>query len=150
MQNLCRVSLGNTEIKNDDSASWVTRSGENVEVLLWNYTPLKQDEGDKAFYRKLHVPAPVVPADLRLRGLAVGKYMLKIYRTGYQRNDAYSAYLAMGTPKDLDATQLRELQRAVQNTPEYAAEVIMHSGGTFQRQIEMRENDVVLVSIEKE
>jgi xylan 1,4-beta-xylosidase len=142
--------LGNTEIKNDDSASWVTRSGENVEVLLWNYTPLKQDEGDKAFYRKLHVPAPVVPADLRLRGLAVGKYMLKIYRTGYQRNDAYSAYLAMGTPKDLDATQLRELQRAVQNTPEYAAEVIMHSGGTFQRQIEMRENDVVLVSIEKE
>ena len=88
--------LGPTELANDDTSSWITRRGDDVQALLWQYTPLFQKEGDKAFYRRLHSAPQAASVELDVGHVAPGRYRLQIFRTGYQANDAYSAYIEMG------------------------------------------------------
>ncbi len=127
--------LGDTELVNQDSASWLTRNGKNVEALIWNFTPLKQNEGNKAFYRKLHPAAEVAPVALRV--------------TGYKANDAYSSYIEIGLPKDLNAGQLSKLKASTSDRPESEGDVTVDAKGLVDLRVSLRENDVVLVSVEK-
>ncbi len=141
--------LGDTELVNQDSASWLTRNGKNVEALIWNFTPLKQNEGNKAFYRKLHPAAEVAPVALRVSGMAAGRYRVKVYRTGYKANDAYSSYIEIGLPKDLNAGQLSKLKASTSDRPESEGDVTVDAKGLVDLRVSLRENDVVLVSVEK-
>jgi xylan 1,4-beta-xylosidase len=139
--------LGDVELVNRDPASWLTTKGRNVEALLWDFTSLKQDEGNKGFYRRLHPAAEAAPVDLRLRGLAPGRYVLKVYRTGYRKNDAYSTYIDMGLPTNLSPGQKQQLQALVKDEPESTTDVTVSADGSFERTISMRQNDVVFVSL---
>jgi hypothetical protein len=47
---------------------------------------------------------------LRLGSLEAGSYRLNVHRTGFRANDAYSAYIDMGAPKDLSSTQLGQIE----------------------------------------
>ena len=53
---------------------------------------------------------PAQPLQLQVTHLArnVG-YPLQIYRTGYHANDAYTAYLEMGSPKEPTVAQVAHL-----------------------------------------
>ena len=53
-------------------------------------------------------------------------YRLEVHRTGYHANDAYSAYIEMGSPKDLSATQLAHLNELTRDLPEIRQ--VMQSG----------------------
>jgi xylan 1,4-beta-xylosidase len=141
--------LGAAELDGGDSASYVTKTGKGVRVLVWNETPLKQTEGNKAFYRKLHPAAEVAPVELRLSGLAAGKYRVTLHRTGYRANDAYSRYIEMGLPKDLSAEQLAELKATVTDKAESEREVVVGKDGAAKVSVTMRENDLVLVVVER-
>jgi len=142
--------LGPTQLKSADAESWITRKGNDVQTLVWSYAPLPQSEGNKAFYRKLHPAQPVAPVDLKLSGLAPGRYRLTVRRTGYQHNDAYSAWIDMGLPKDLTPAQLIALNHLVEDVPESSVEVTVDSSGCFEHRFDMRQNDIVLVSMERE
>jgi xylan 1,4-beta-xylosidase len=65
----------------------------------------------------------------------------------YHANDAYTAYLEMGSPKDLIAEQIRHLNELNQDSPE--SDEIVHSGpdGTLQIAVLMNSNDIVLVKL---
>jgi xylan 1,4-beta-xylosidase len=78
-----------------------------------------------------------------------GKYVLEIHRTGYEANDAYSAYIDMGMPKDLTPAQLRALLDRVADKPESTQTVVVSENGALNRVIPMRENDVVYVALKK-
>ena len=67
---------------------------------------------------------------------------------GFKANDAHTRYLEMGSPKDLSAAQLAELQGLTRDVPEQAATVQIGTNGRHAMTVKMRTNDVVLVSLE--
>jgi xylan 1,4-beta-xylosidase len=87
------------------------------------------------------------PAALRLRHLKPGRYYLRVYRTGYRANDAYSAYLDMGAPKTLTPDQVGRLQALTRDLPETERMVTVGRKGAFDFSVPMRANDVVLVTL---
>ncbi len=141
--------LGPVELVNRDASSWITRKGKDVEALMWNFTPLQQKEGNKAFYRELHPPAQLAPIDLKLSHLTPGTYTLTVYRTGYKANDAYSTYIEIGLPKDLNHAQIEQLKSLAQDAPESVVKVTVGADGVLERQFPMRENDALFVSLER-
>ena len=47
-----------------------------------------------------------------------GGYQLRVFRTGFRANDAYSAYIDLGHPKDLTPAQLEQLSLLTRDLPE--------------------------------
>ncbi len=142
--------LGPMRLKNDDAESWITRSGDNIQALIWNYARLAQSEGDKAFYRKLHPAQPVTPVQLELSGLRPGRYRVSVHRTGYRHNDAYSAWIDMGLPKDLTPDQAKILNGLTKDAAESSIEVVVDASGRLNRRLPMYQNDLILVAVERE
>ena len=44
-------------------------------------------------------------------------YRLQVRRTGFRANDAYTAYLEMGSPKKLTPVQIKHLSNLTKDTP---------------------------------
>ena len=141
--------LGPQELRNSDSESWLTRDGGNFAGLIWNYTTPDQKESNRPYYRKLHPATPLAPIDLKVTSLLPGTYRLSLHRTGFKANDAYSQYIAWGLPKDLTPAQIAELQRLSADKPETEAVVKVGADGVFHREISLRTNDVILVSLNR-
>jgi len=76
-----------------------------------------------------------------------GEYQLAIYRTGFEANDAYTAYLRMGSPTTLNADQLRLLKQLTEDRPEIRS-LHVDKSGTANVPLAMRQNDIVLIEIE--
>jgi xylan 1,4-beta-xylosidase len=65
-----------------------------VRAIFWDYSPisLAPDSFDKGFYKN-ELPAKLAaPVTLTLIHLRSGFCRLAVYRTGYEQNDAYTAY----------------------------------------------------------
>jgi xylan 1,4-beta-xylosidase len=73
---------------------------------------------------------------------------VQVRRTGHKTNDAYTAYLEMGAPKDLSAEQLAKLQSLTQDRPETEELVKVGKDGKLKWTLPMRSNDIVLVTLE--
>jgi xylan 1,4-beta-xylosidase len=76
-------------------------------------------------------------------------YRLEVHRTGFHANDAYSAYIEMGSPKDLSAKQIAQLNVLTRDTPETDKIVRSGADGTAEMTIPMNSNDIVLVKVER-
>jgi xylan 1,4-beta-xylosidase len=74
-------------------------------------------------------------------------YRLQIHRTGFRANDAYSAYIEMGAPKDLDPVQLAKLNALTADRPEDDKTVRSGKDGSLEVNLPMRSNDIVLVTL---
>jgi xylan 1,4-beta-xylosidase len=74
-------------------------------------------------------------------------YKLEVHRTGFHANDAYSAYIEMGSPKDLSAAQIAQLNESTRDLPETDKTMRSVSDGTIEFSIPMNSNDVVLVKV---
>ena len=83
---------------------------------------------------------------MRLTGLKPGSYRLRVRRTGYRANDAYSAYLDMGSPKTLTLDQLRQLEALTRDQPEI--DKMIKTRGVSVIDLPMRANDIVLVELD--
>jgi xylan 1,4-beta-xylosidase len=141
--------LGPDELENADSSSWLTRDGGNFSALLWGLHLIKQSAGDKEVYRKKHPPAKQADVQLRLTGMPPGKYRLEIRRTGYEANDAYSAYLDMGMPKDPTPAQFETLFQKASDSLETSEVIEVTKDGHLDRSLPIRENDTVYVSLKR-
>ena len=75
-------------------------------------------------------------------------YRVTIHRTGYHANDAYSAYIELGSPKDLTAEQIAHLNELTRDLPEADKTANSDPGGTVDLSIPMNSNDIVLVKLE--
>jgi xylan 1,4-beta-xylosidase len=140
--------LGASELKTADTQSHVTWNDNVLKALVWDFVQPRQDKSNRSFYTK------VLPSQLDglvmldLEHIPPGKYQAAIYRTGYDANDAYTAYLRMGAPKSLTPDQLRQLQAATMDKPDIHA-VMVHENGKATVSFSMRTNDVVLVEIKR-
>lgn len=138
--------LGTTELKTSDAQSHVTWDGGVLKALVWDFVQPEQDKSNRPFYTRLLPSQPRPPLSLALEHMQPGKWQAVIYRTGYDANDAYSAYLRMGSPQELTADQLRQLQTITADRAEvHMLSVDAHGSATLS--IPMRSNDIVLVEI---
>ena len=83
-----------------DIGGLAARSGEGVQLLVWNY----HDDD---------VPGPKALIRLAIRGLpASAELEGRLYQVDQQHGNAYTCWLAMGSPQSPSATQYAELEHA--------------------------------------
>jgi xylan 1,4-beta-xylosidase len=141
-------ALRGNEIPSPDESVLAAADGKKTAVLVWDWQHREQPTSNGVFFGK---PVPAIDAravQLDLRSVAPGSYRLQVRRTGYKANDGHTAYLEMGSPKELDARQLQKLQDLTTDKPEVDRTVRIGPGGTLQWKLPMRSNDVVLVTLE--
>ena len=74
-----------------------TRQGKTVDVLLWNY----HDDD---------LPALATRIELEISGLPAKNIRIVQYRMDHDHSNAYTAWLAMGSPQEPSAAQIATLQ----------------------------------------
>ena len=141
--------LGATGLAGADTRSILTRTEKGFAGLFWDYTTPDQQLSNRPFYRKERPATAVAPVELKVSKLKPGKYELRIYRTGYKANDAYTQYIEWGMPTDLSPDQIATLQKQSADAPEASMAVTVGPDGIFRKTIAMRTNDVVLVKLER-
>ena len=147
------AALGDTDLVTNDPQSWITRgANHSVQALFWNYTPIaapgtgSTQEPNQVFYKREQPAQPAPAAQLKITGLPNGKYALNVYRTGYKQNDAYTAYLAMGSPSQLTRAQVASLQNSASGAPT-ETRIVTIRNHAFEQQFDMLQNDTVLVTL---
>ena len=143
--------LGKIELANTDAASWVTKDeAGGIQALFWDFTPIAPPNGanDQVFYKGELRPQPKGKVRLEIGGVPEGAYLMRVFRTGYRMNDAYTTYLDAGSPSQLSRRQVDAIKQANDGAPSWS-EVVKIAGGRFEREYEIRENDVYLVTLAK-
>jgi xylan 1,4-beta-xylosidase len=141
--------LGKTELVNADPASWVTKDADGgVQALFWDFTPIAPPEGtnDQEFYKREQPAKPKGKAKLEITGIPDASYVLRVFRTGYGVNDAYTAYLEAGAPSQLTLDQVKAIKKAASGAPSLT-ELVKIDRGRLVREFDVRENDVFLVTL---
>nr|WP_010215859.1 beta-xylosidase [Sphingomonas sp. PAMC 26621] len=131
-----------------DANSWAATEGRRTSLVVWDWHQPDQKVSNRPFYTKLVPSTRQAPAAVRFAGLAPGRYRLRTYRTGYRHNDAYSAYIDMGLPNALSASQLARLQALTQDKPEQDRVVRIDATGRYAATVPLDTNDVVLMTLE--
>ncbi len=143
------AALRGREVPVLDPSCWAATDGDGVRAVIWDWRNPDQQVSNRSFFGKPR-PARDLPAvPVALRGLVPGRYRLSVNRTGYLANDAHTAWLKLGEPRDLDASQLQRLQAMTRDEPELAREVRVDSSGRFSLRVRMRTHDVVQLRLEK-
>lgn len=140
---------GNSLDTDDPQAILSTKDG-NFTGVIWDFEQPDQKVSNRSFYTKVIPAHPAAPVELQLNHLTPNAaYRLEVYRTGYHVNDAYTAYLEMGSPQELTAAQIAYLNDLTQDLPE--TDKVVRSGpqGTLGFSVSMRSNDIVLVTVER-
>lgn len=142
--------LGETELANRDSSSWACKSHKgNVQVLLWDYTyTLPDSVNNQAYYIK-DLPAKTKgKVKVNLSHLPAGKYTMEIYKVGYRVNDAYTNYVDMGRPGQLNLQQVKKLKEQ-NGAPVAIRQIEIKPGAVFSHEFNIWENDVLLINLIK-
>lgn len=140
--------LGETELINNDAASWICKDNKGIQVLFWD---VKLPFADSALFNdslfRLNAPpgdAGVVNIDLT--NIPNGKYKLAIYRVGYHHNDAFSAWLEMKLPANISMEQEKTLKNIASGKP-VSEKQISISDGKYKDQFNMMDNDIYFVKL---
>jgi xylan 1,4-beta-xylosidase len=140
-------ALGDRELPTDDDQSIGTLKGRTVQVLAWNSVIPDQPISNRPFFTKPRPATAKSLTNVRLSGLTPGHHSVRIRTTGYQRNDAYTAYLEMGRPSTLTTIDVSRLQALTADTPEMS-ELQVKADGKAVLRVPMRENDAVLIEVD--
>ncbi len=141
-------ALEGESLRTSDPQSILSTHDGNVTGVIWDFETPDQKVSNRSFYTKPTPSHPAPPVTLQVHHLAPNAaYRLKIYRVGFHANDAYTAYLEMGSPKELTAPQIAHLNELTRDLPE--TDKIVRSGpeGTVQLGFPMNSNDAVLVKL---
>jgi xylan 1,4-beta-xylosidase len=145
--------LGSTELKNSDPSSWIcTDNTGGVQALIWDFTnthPGKKVHNQE-FYKRDLPSEPKNNVTLSLSHLPKGKYSVETYKVGYRVNDAYDTYRDLGLPPQLTKEQVTEIKSQNSGAPLETRTAKIGRAGKFEQQFDLRENDVVLVTIKRQ
>jgi xylan 1,4-beta-xylosidase len=141
--------LAPDELKNSDGQSFATTDKKgNVQLLLWDYTRTLPDGiNNQQYFIKDLPPKDKGEVRVNLGGLKAGLYTLKISQVGYKHNDAYTAFIGMGSPKQLTRPQVSTLKSLSTGKPEKQKTVRVAADGRFDIRLPLRENDVYLLQL---
>ena len=145
-----RNMLGQTEIKNNDSLSWITTDGAgNYQILAWDYTlPDQKGEVNQDFYTKDVKPAIAANLTVELTGLADGNYKMTLYQVGYKVNDPYTTYIDMGKPDQLTLQQVEKLNSLSNGAPIETTDIVVKNN-SYSKKIVLKQNDVYFISLKR-
>ena len=145
-----RALQGNTIPSNDPQAMMAIHDG-IVTAVVWDFEQPEQKVSNRPFYTRLVPSHPAAPVHLKLTHLAPGAaYRLQVHRTGFHANDAYSAYIEMGSPKDLNPDQVARLNELTRDLPEKNQVVRSGTDGVLEIDLPMNSNDILLIDLRKE
>ncbi|MDP4276962.1 MAG: glycoside hydrolase [Bacteroidota bacterium] len=144
--------LGNTELANTDTRSWVCKNDRgDVQILLWDFTNTlpKDSVNDQAYYIR-NLPATAKgEVTISLSGLPAGTYRLNRYQVGYHVNDAYTTYLEMGKPDQLSRQQTETIKQMNDGKPVSTEILTVKAGELCSKKLNIRENDVFFLKLVK-
>jgi len=143
--------LGATELKNSDAQSWVCRDDKGgAQMLCWNLThPTGGKTANQEAFRKIQSAGDAASVKLKLTHLPPGVYHARYYRIGFEKNDAYTAYLKMGAPAQLSREQEAQLRAQATGQPETEKDVTVDAAGIFATGLTLRANDVWFATWER-
>ena len=137
------------EVQVQDSRVFAAAKNGGLSAVIWDFQQPQQKVSNRPFYCRI-VPAEAAPSlELSVSHLKSGSYRLKVHRTGFRTNDAYSAYIDMGAPKDLSPAQLDQLRNLTRDVPEADRVIQVGTNGSYEFSLPMHSNDVVLVTLER-
>ena len=140
--------LGKTELKNADTRSWATKTDNGVQLLLWNFTNTLPDSVNNQTYYVKDLPSKSKgKVKVNLSNVPAGKYALEIYKVGYRVNDAYTEYVDMDQPKQLNKQQVEELKKHNNGSPVITETIEVKENTAFTKELDIRENDVLLLNL---
>ncbi|USX14994.1 glycoside hydrolase [Oxalobacteraceae bacterium OTU3CAMAD1] len=141
--------LADTELKNKDAHSLATVNAKGeVQVLLWDYThTLPEGTNNQQYFVKDLPPKAKGKVDVKLQGLKQGVYNLSIAQVGYRKNDAYTAFIDMGSPKQLTRPQVDALKSEATGKASERRTVRVGADGRASLSLPLRENDVYLLKL---
>jgi xylan 1,4-beta-xylosidase len=144
--------LGNTELVNADARSWVCKDEHGgIQALLWDFTNTLPDSiNNQAYYIKDLPSKPKGKVKINLSNIPKGMYTMKIYKVGYRVNDAYTEYVDMGRPKQLNKQQVETLKKQNNGSPIAVENITVTTGDKFTKEFELRENDVFMLTLTKD
>ena len=141
-------ALQGDNLATNDSQAMLSAKDGNVAAVIWNFDQPDQRVSNRSFYTKVIPSHAVAPVNLHLTHLAVNaSYHLELHRTGFHANDAYTAYIELGSPKELTETQIAHLNELTQDLPETDKVVRSDTGGNVEITFPMNSNDIVLVKL---
>ena len=144
-------ALQGSTIASDDSQAMLATDGENFTAVVWDFEQPQQRVSNRPFYTKVVSAHGAAPLQLKVTHLAANaEYRLELHRTGFHANDAYTAYLEMGAPKDLTAEQVAHLNALTRDAPEKDQTVRSGRDGAVEINVSMNSNDIVLVKLQRE
>lgn len=144
--------LGETELINADSSSWVCKNSKgDIQVLFWDFSNTHPgDSVNNQEYYIRNLPANTKgKVKLEISGIPKGRYQMEIYNIGYKVNDPFSTYLLMNKPKQLSRQQVDLIKIQNDGSPVSKECIRVNSSGIFSKDIAIRENDVFLINLQK-
>jgi xylan 1,4-beta-xylosidase len=143
-------ALQGDSLKTSDPQAMLATQGGNVTAVIWDLEQPDQKVSNRSFYTKPIPASAAAPVQLRVTHLVPNAaYRLEVHRVGYHANDAYSAYIEMGSPKELTAAQIAHLNELTRDLPETNKVVRSGPTGTVEFTVPMNSNDVVLVKLKR-
>ena len=132
----------------NDSQAMLSAKDGNVTAVIWDFEQPDQKVSNRSFYTKVIPSHPVAPVNLHLTHLAANaSYHLEVHRTGFHANDAYTAYIELGSPAQLTEAQIGHLNDVTRDLAETDKVVRSDIGGTVDITFPMKSNDIVLVKL---
>ncbi len=145
--------LGATELRSNDRSSWIcTDNNDGVQALIWDFTNTFPGTNmiNQVYYKRDLPAQPKGKVTLNLVNVPRGKYTAETYQVGYRVNDAYSAYKDLGSPSQLTKAQVAEIKSKSTGAPLETRTVKIGRDGKFAQTFDLRENDVVLITLKPE
>jgi xylan 1,4-beta-xylosidase len=140
-------ALSGREIPASDPEVWASVQGRQVAAVVWRFEQPNQKVSDRPFFTKVQPTSPPAPVRLEIQRLPPGRYHLRVCRTGFRANDAYTGYLDMAAPKALGVEDLARLSALTLDAPESEQTVQVGPSRSLATSLSLRANDVVLVSL---
>jgi xylan 1,4-beta-xylosidase len=141
--------LGPKALQNADAQSIATVDGQgNLSVLLWDHARTLPDGiNNQQYFIKDLPPKDKGTVQVALRGVKPGTYTLALSQVGYRRNDAHTAWIGMGSPKQLTRAQVGQLKALATGKPYERKTLRVGADGRASLSLPLRENDVYLVKL---
>jgi xylan 1,4-beta-xylosidase len=144
--------LGNTELQNSDSTSWTCKDDKgNIQILAWDYTYSRPTDSvnNQVYYIRDLPSKSKGKLKLNISNIPGGTYLLKVHKTGYRCNDAYTSYYDLGRPSQLTKNQAEQIKKQNDGSPVLKELITIKTGIAFSKELDIRENDVFLLNLIK-
>jgi xylan 1,4-beta-xylosidase len=140
-------ALNGNAVPASDAQVLASYDGKSAAAVVWTFEQPEQKVSNRPFYGRIVPNKAAEPAAVTFTGLKPGSYALTVQRTGFRKNDAYSAYIDMGAPKSLTPANLQRLQSLTTDKPEVQRQVSVGKDGKAAVKLPMKTNDIVLVKL---